>query len=89
LLTQSITLLSLNALEISKAVQDTYFLAKVVKAKSGDTKIYIEAQDALATGVMTTLTDDQKELWKITLQNLVSTLNTTHTDIHKVRVKLE
>lgn len=68
MLTQSITLLSLNALEISKALEDVYFLAKVVKSKSGDTKDYIDAQDALSGGkVVMTLTDDQKELWQITL----------------------
>lgn len=88
MLTQSITLLSMNALEISKAVQDTYFLAKVVKAKSGDTKIYIEAQDALATGVMTTLSDDQKELWKLTLQNLVQTLDQSAKSCTEIREKL-
>lgn len=64
MLTQSITLLSLNALEISKALEDVYFLAKVVKSKTTDTKLYIEAQDALTNGaVLTELTADQKELW--------------------------
>jgi len=89
LLTQSISLLSMNALEISNAVQDCYFLAKVVKAKSADTKIYIEAQDAIATGVMTTLTDDQKELWKLTLQNLVQTLDQSAKSCKTIREKLD
>lgn len=79
----------MNALEISKAVQDTYFLAKVVKAKSSDTKVYIEAQDALATGVLTTLSDDQKELWKLTLENLVQTLDQSAKSCTEIRTKLE
>lgn len=80
----------MNALEISKAVQDTYFLAKVVKSKSGDTKTYIELQDALGGGKMVTeLTSDQKELWELTLNNLVQTLDQSAKSCTEIRTKLE
>lgn len=61
-----------------------------MKAKSEDTKTYIEAQDLLSKGkVLIKLTADQEELWKLTLENLVETLDESAKRTTAVRVKLE
>lgn len=86
MLTKSITLLSMNALEIAKAVENVYFMAEVVRSKTNDTRTYIQVQDALSAGqLVTTLTDDQKAVWKMTLDNLVQTLEKAHTDCKNIR----
>lgn len=48
LLTHSISALSLNAHDITKALEDVHFMARAVKSKSIDTKDYIQMQDELA-----------------------------------------
>jgi len=81
----------MNALEISKALQDVYFMAKVVKAKTKTTKEYVEAQDALMMGkvIVTELSSDQKLIWKLTIENLVKTLDQSATSCTEIRNKLE
>lgn len=51
--------------------------------------MYIEVQDALATGVLTTITSDQKEMWEMTLKNLVQTLDQSAKSCTEIRNKLE
>lgn len=90
MLTKSITLLSMNALEISRAVENVYFMAQVVKSKTNDTRTYIQVQEALSAGqLVTTLTEDQKAVWKMTLDNLVQTLDKAYNDCKNIRIKLE
>jgi len=90
LLTQSISALSLNAHDITKALEDVHFLARAVKSKSIDTKDYIEMQDELAGGAkLSKMTQDQLDLWQLTLESLLDTLETSHAKTHEIRVKLE
>lgn len=79
----------MNALDLSKALEEVYFLARTVKAKTADTKIYIESQDALAKGPMLVLSADQKELWKITIENLVQTLDVSSKKCTELKKRLE
>ena len=47
----------------------------MVKSKSVDTKDYIMMQDELSEGKkMTQLSDDQLDLWEMTLESLLDTL---------------
>jgi len=90
LLTQSISALSLNAHDITKALEDVHFLARAVKSKSIDTKDYIEMQDELAGGAkLSKMTQDQLDLWQLTLESLLDTLETSHKKTHEIRIKLE
>jgi len=90
LLTHSISALSMNAHDITKALEDVHFMAKAVKSKSTDTKDYIEMQDELAgESKLSTISPDQLDLWELTLESLLDTLETTHAKVNTIRVKLE
>lgn len=90
LLTHSISALSLNAHDISKALEDVHFMARSVKSKSIDTKDYIELQDELAgESKSSTISPDQLDLWELTLESLLDTLETTHAKVNTIRLKLE
>lgn len=64
-------------------------MARAVKSKSIDTKDYIEMQDELSTGKIDTLSQDQLDLWELTLESLLDTLESAATKTHEIRVKLE
>lgn len=90
LLTHSISALSLNAHDITKALEDVHFLAKGVKAKSIDTKDYIEMQDELAGDKkLSTISDDQLDLWELTLESLLDTMETAQKKSTEIRTQLE
>jgi len=90
LLTHSISALSLNAHDITKALEDVHFLARAVKSKSIDTKDYIEMQDELAGDAkLATLSQDQLDLWQLTLESLLDTLESAHAKTQAIRLKLE
>jgi len=65
-------------------------MAKSVKAKSIDTKDYIEMQDELSAGKkISTLSQDELDLWELSLESLLDTLESSHKQANEIRVKLE
>lgn len=65
-------------------------MAKSVKAKSVDTKDYIEMQDELSGGKkISTLSQDELDLWELSLESLLDTLETSQKQANAIRVKLE
>ena len=62
----------------------------MVKSKSVDTKDYIMMQDELSEGAdMTQLTDDQLDLWEMTLESLLDTLTAAVEHTSTIKEKLE
>jgi hypothetical protein len=66
-------------------------MARAVKSKSIDTKDYIQMQDELAdpTKSIQSVSQDQMDLWELTLENLLDTLETSETKVREIRIKLE
>lgn len=80
----------MNAHDITKALEDVHFMARAVKSKSIDTKDYIEMQDELSGGKkLSTLSQDQLDLWELTLESLLDTLESSQTKTSDIRIKLE
>jgi len=65
-------------------------MARAVKSKSIDTKDYIEMQDELSGGAkLSSLSQDQLDLWELTLESLLDTLESAQTKTSEIRLKLE
>jgi len=89
LLTQSISALSLAAYDISEALEDVHFMAREVKTRSERTKEYIEIQEQLSGGkILTEISQDQLDLWELTLVTLLDNLERTYARTTEIRQKL-
>lgn len=79
--------------DINKCLEDVHFMAKAVKSKAIDTKDYIVFQDDLAEEAggkkISTMSKDQLDLWAMTLETLIETLEEAKTKTGGIREKLD
>lgn len=68
--------LSSEAHNVQLALKDVHNLVVMIKKKAEDTKGYIEVEDELHVKDQAKLNDGQMDLWEMTLESLLDTLNT-------------